>query len=184
MNVLTIATPNINGLESLAQIATLDAFIRTHDINIILLQVTKSIDLPSTHYRTYFNIGTTRRGTAIVAREGVELSNIAMVSSGRAIVVEYDNLKIVNIYAPSGTAKRSEREDFFNRKLPSILGTAHKDILMGGDFNCVLGANDVTGRNYFSRALANLMQGYALHDAWQVNTRCNVYTHYTGHGAS
>jgi exonuclease III len=112
-NALTVATLNINGLESPARIAMLDAFIRTHDIDIILLhEVTKPIDLRSTHYRTYFSIGTTRRGTAIVAREGVALSNIAMVPSGRAIVAEYDNITIVNIHAPSGTAKRSEREDF------------------------------------------------------------------------
>src|SRR5215510_15716334 len=102
----------------------LDAFIRTHDIDILLLQeVKKPIDIQSTHYRTYFNIGTTRRGTAIVAREGVALTNIAMVPSGRAILAEYNNTTIGNIYAPSGTAKRSERKDFFNRELPSVLGT-------------------------------------------------------------
>jgi hypothetical protein len=42
----------------------------------------------------------------------------------------------------------------------------------------------VTGRDNYSRALANLVQGYALHDAWQASTRCSAYTHYTGHGAS
>jgi exonuclease III len=68
MNALTVATLNINGLESPARISMLDDFIRTHDIDIILLQeVTKPIDLRLTNYRTYFNISTTRRGTAIVA---------------------------------------------------------------------------------------------------------------------
>jgi exonuclease III len=82
--------------------------------------VTKPIKLQPSHYQTYLNIGTTRTGTAIVAREIVELSNIAMVPSGRAIVAEYDNLKIVNIYAPTCTAKRSEREDFLTANLQAF----------------------------------------------------------------
>jgi endonuclease/exonuclease/phosphatase family metal-dependent hydrolase len=91
---------------------------------------------------------------------------------------------VVNIYAPSGTAKRLEREAFFNEDLPCILGTHFDDIILCGDFNCVLRATDATGQGVFSRSLATLVHCYALRDAWQPSPERRVYTHYTVHGAS
>ena len=44
-------------------------------------------------------------------------------------------IQIINIYAPSGTSKRRERENFYNNELPYILDTASADIVMGGDVN-------------------------------------------------
>jgi exonuclease III len=101
-----------------------------------------------------------------------------------ATPVTFGTLFIINVYAPSGTSKRLEREAFFKNEIPFLLGTASDDILLGGDFNCVLKATDSTGHGSFSRSLATLVQGYALHDAWQAGPDSNAYTHYTTHGAT
>jgi endonuclease/exonuclease/phosphatase family metal-dependent hydrolase len=77
-----------------------------------------------------------------------------------------------------------ERKAFFNEDLPCILGTHSDDIILGGDFNYVLRATDVTGQGAFSRSLATFVQGYSLRDAWQPSPERRVYTHYTVHGAS
>jgi hypothetical protein len=66
--------------------------------------------------------------------------------------------RIVNIYASSGTAKRQERETFYNSDFPGIL---HAVDILGGDFNCVLDKNDVTGQGTYSRSLATLIKGYS-----------------------
>jgi len=91
---------------------------------------------------------------------------------------------LVNIYAPSRTAERKERENFFNNELPYILDMASTDILLGGDFNCVLDARDSTGHGSFSRSLNTLINGYSLRDAWQTRPGNITYTHFTNHGAT
>jgi exonuclease III len=76
-------------------------------------------------------------------------------------------IHVVSIYAPSGTSKRLERETFFNNDLPYLLEMASEDILLGGDFNCVLDAGDTTGHGSYSRSLSTLIHGYSLRDAWK-----------------
>jgi exonuclease III len=77
----------------------------------------------------------------------------------------FGELLIDNLYAPSGTSKRTEREDFFNHDLPQTLSAAPADIILGGDFNCILETTDATGHGCYSRALATLLHGYSLRDA-------------------
>jgi endonuclease/exonuclease/phosphatase family metal-dependent hydrolase len=91
---------------------------------------------------------------------------------------------MVNIYAPSGTAKRKKRENFFNNELPYVLDMASTDILLGGDFNCVLDVRDSTGHGSYSCSLNTLIHGYSLRDAWQARPGNTTYTHFTIHGAT
>lgn len=43
--------------------------------------------------------------------------------SGRGMVASYQGIWLVNLYAPSGTANRQEREDFYNAELVYLLQT-------------------------------------------------------------
>jgi len=63
-------------------------------------------------YNVHMNIGTGRRGTAILANYCLALSNIQRLPLGRGMSVSYCGILIVNIYAPSGAEKRQEREAF------------------------------------------------------------------------
>jgi endonuclease/exonuclease/phosphatase family metal-dependent hydrolase len=147
-------------------------------------EVTQQFTTGSQGNTILYNIGTSRRGTAILTRDSMVVTNISRIPSGRAIAATLGTLLIINVYAPSGTTKRSEREAFFNNDLPFLLGSASDDILMGGDFNCVLKAADSNEHGSFNRALATLLQGYALSDAWQACHDSNGSTHYTTHGAT
>ena len=56
-------------------------------------------------------------------------------------------------------AKQVEREAFFNTVFVYLLRNAPENLLLGGDFNCVLDASDATGTCWYSRTLAALVQG-------------------------
>ena len=166
MNVLRIATININGIRNETRIAMLKEFIRSHDLDVVLLQevtTPESIDTPG--YISYSNIGPDMRGTAIMARRNLPITHIERLPSGRAIAVENYGLRIVNVYAPSGTAKRTDRERFYNVELPVLFSTHTTPILVGGDFNCILSPSDSTGTFSSSNALANIIRGFRLTDA-------------------
>jgi exonuclease III len=185
MGSLRIVTFNINELTSPTRAAMLEAFIRPHDLDILLLQeVTQQIFTDIHGYNVYYNIGTTRRGTALITWDTLTLTNVTKIQSGRAIVANVRDILIVNIYTPSGTAKRQEREMFFNSELAYLLRNVWDNLLMGDDFNCVLEKNDCTGQYNFSRSLAELVQGYALKDTWRANLVHKVYTDYTASGAN
>ena len=117
----------------------LEAFIRTHDLDIILLQeVSQHIFTNFTGYTAHYNFGTTRRGTALITRDLPTLTNITPLPPERAIAAKLGDLSIINIYAPSGTSKRHEREAFFNNELRYLQRTGSDNLLMRGDFNYTL----------------------------------------------
>jgi exonuclease III len=139
MITTNIATINISGITSTTRMQMLRNFIYKHDIDILFMQEVTHPSLGKLNgYTVHYNIGSEQRGTAIVARDNIDLSNITRMPSGRAIAAEFKGIWLVNIYAPSGAAKRNEREQFFNTELTYILRAAPENTILGGDFNCVL----------------------------------------------
>ena len=91
----------------------LENFLRVHDIDILFAQEVTSPETTNIGgYETHHNIGSSMRGTAIVAKDVITLTNVTKLPSGRATAAEYRGTLLINIYAPSGTAKRHEREYF------------------------------------------------------------------------
>jgi len=104
-NVLSISTLNINGITALTRVRMLAEFIRTHDFDIIFLQEVTNADVFRFRgYETYRNIGTSMRGTAIVAKCQHQLTNVLTLPTGRAIAATLHGIRMINVYAPSGTA--------------------------------------------------------------------------------
>jgi exonuclease III len=60
-------------------------------------------------YTAHMNIGTDGRGTAILVKDGLILTNIQRIPSGRGIAATLNGIRIINIYAPSESEKRRER---------------------------------------------------------------------------
>ena len=116
---------------------------------------------------------------SLITADTLTFTSITKTPSRRAITANVRDILIVNIYAPSGTAKRQEREMFFNSELAYLLGNVSDNLLLGGDFNCVFENPDSTGQYNFSRSLADLVQGYALKGTLQANLVHKVHTHYT-----
>ena len=103
MNVLKIATLNINGIHTPTRISMLNA--RYHDLGILFLQEDTHPDLGDLlGYVTYTNVGMMKRWTAFVTRSELQVADITKLPSGRGIAAGW----VGNVYAPSETAKRRE----------------------------------------------------------------------------
>jgi len=183
--VVKIATLNINGITSKTRIGMLGDFLRRQDIDFALLQEVTRADLTTLRrYTAHTNIGTGRRRTAILAKEELVLSDIRRIPSGRGIAATYNGIRIINVYAPSGAEKRNARESFYDTEITSLLLSTDTEMIIAGDFNCVLSSADTTGRGNYSRALDTLTKGLGLKDAWESPHTRPTYTHYTSTGAS
>jgi exonuclease III len=83
MDVFKIATLNINGLASRTKVEMLEDFLRRQEIDILFLQeVAHSTIQPLRSYKTYTNVGTVGRGTAMVRRNEITITNITRLPSG------------------------------------------------------------------------------------------------------
>ena len=109
----------------------LSDFILRHEIDVLSVQEVTSPEAPNIRgYDTHSNIGTTMRGTVILARNQILLTNVHKLPSGRGIAAEYGGFRFINVYAPSGTEQRTERASFFNSELPFLFNvTSHHMIL-------------------------------------------------------
>ena len=96
----------------------------------------------------------------------------------------YYLLLIINVYAHSGTARRTDRESFYTSELICVLQAASHNVILGGDFNCVLQPVDTTGHFLTSRVLMEIVRGLALADTWTQDPLRPKYTHYLPNGAS
>jgi len=180
-----VATLNFNGLTSPTRLAMLDDFLKKQDIDLVFLQEVTHPNLHTIHrYIAHINEGTDRRGTAILAKEGIALTDIKRLPSDRDIAAKHNGLGLINIYAPSGTARRSEKENFFKSDLTYLLPADLSDIILAGDFNCLISNTGCTGQKNYSRALASVVRGFNLTGVWEANPLRHIYTHYTPTGAS
>jgi len=99
------------------------------------------------------------------------------------MAVDFQNVTIVNIYAPSG-AKRRDRENFYSNELPYLLRVIPPSPLVGGYFNSVLTNLDATGHPNYNQALQGFNRGFDLVDMWETFQERATYTYYTSRGAS
>jgi hypothetical protein len=100
------------------------------------------------------------------------------------MAAEFRGMCLINIYAPSGPAKRQEREHFYNSELAYLMRAAQVNILLGGDFNSELDTGETTGHYNYSRALAGLVHGFEMWDVWRKHPVGCAYTHYSPTGAT
>ena len=108
-------------------------FIRQHDFDIMFApEVTSTEVLNVRGYNTHRNIGASTRGTAILAKSTLHLTNITTLPSGQAIAAGYKEIRLINVYAPSGTARRADREQFYTTELPYVFHDGPTDLLTGG----------------------------------------------------
>jgi hypothetical protein len=130
------------------------------------------------------NRGTDGRATAILTKEGLTVTNILHLPTGRGIAAEINGTWIINIYAPSGAEKRTEREHFFTNEVTTLMPPVHRDVILAGDFNAIVDKHDSTSQNNISRALKTLISGCELCDVWDATQNPHGYTYYAHNAAS
>jgi hypothetical protein len=68
--------------------------------------------------------------------------------------------------------------------VPILLPSTPAEILLAGDFNCVLSHADSTGQRNYSKMIEKLVKGFSLYDAYDTPTPRPNYTLFTPTGAS
>jgi len=75
-----------------------DAFLRRQEIDILLVQeVTHHVLNDFQGYTTQCNIGANRRGSAIVARDGINLQHVIMIHSGCAMEAKFREVWVIDV---------------------------------------------------------------------------------------
>lgn len=160
-----LATININNITNATKLDALRTFIRTLDLDIIFLQEVENEQLSLPGFAVICNVDQARRGTAIALKEHIRFSHVEKSLDGRLVALRIQNTTLCNVYAPSGTAARAERERFFNGTISYYLRFNTQHVILAGDFNSVLRQSDATSANT-SPALQAVVRQLQLHDVW------------------
>jgi hypothetical protein len=161
------------------------SFYPQHKTDILLLQeVTHEGFAARSGYTAHVNIGTDHRGTAILMRRPLSLERIDVLPSGRGLAGCYKATYVVNMYVPSGAARRAEREEFYHVHLPYLSWPIPQHFLLGGYFNYVMSKSDCTGEPNISKGLETFVRGFGAKDSWSDTRQHPTFTDYTSQGAS
>lgn len=174
MRSYKIATINMNAVTNETKLAALASFIRSSDLDLVFLQEVALTTLQIPGFNTVYNLDERRRGTAIAMKTYFQHSNVRRSLDSRILSVQINGVTFINVYAPSGTQYRRDREHFFNAILPHYVQNATRTLLIGGDFNCVVNQKDATGNNSHSSMLQKLMRAAELTDSWEILHRNHV----------
>jgi hypothetical protein len=91
----------------------LQDFCKHNDLDIVLLQEVTYTDFTCiTGWNIYINVGTDRRGTVIMTKDGISLTGVERLPSGTGISEWSQKIFIVNIYTLSWTSRHTKREEF------------------------------------------------------------------------
>ena len=112
-----------------------------------------------------------RPGTAIIWRSSIPVENVVNVTLCRIQVVSLGSYFLMNIYGPSGSDRKREREVFYGHDVFNALQLGSKHLLIvGGDFNCLVSKLDVEGGIGYSQKKCS-----ALHDLIRVANLCDAF---------
>ena len=170
MFIYKIISVNVNGIRNCVTQTLLKKFLFNEDIDIALLQEVNdnNLDFLFPQYDYVSNVGEKLRGTAIIYRKQLVPTEIEQSPCGRITSLTLNKIRIINIYAPSGSNKKSERNLFFTHDLLYYLRHTHLPTLLAGDFNCVLEGKDQSSTpSNFCKSLFNVCKELNLTDAWR-----------------
>lgn len=175
-NLLTLNTNVVTSQGNLDEIRQL---LQRERIDIAFLQ---EVAVPSFDFYGYsesVNLGPNKRGTALLWRSELRLTDLVALPSGRAIAASFGEVRVVCVYAPSGTNKQGERHAFFAEELAALFAGGATKVVIGGDFNSVQEAKDTTGHFKACGALDSMVRGLSLCDTWRTLTSDPGFTYHT-----
>ena len=151
VNVITL---NVNGINNHLKQIKLVSYLRQNSIDIAMIQEhnikdAKKIQYLAEFYHIILNKSILLKGGTLIAIDkklpcNIGFSYIHPTSrlSTTYLNIFYTKLYLMNVYAPSGKNKEREREDFFENELMQNLITNTDNIILAGDWNCILSRND------------------------------------------
>lgn len=179
---------NINGIRSVATQSLFKKFLRSYDVDIMLLQEINDFNLNFvfSEYKYFVNLGENERGTAIIYRSHIKPELIHSSPCGRILSIQLGKVNIINLYAPSGSQHRRDRKQFYANDIRYYLKNPRLPVIIGGDFNCVLNVDDQNSTPInFSPELQSLCKDFNLVDVWKhMNGNKKEFTYFRNNTAS
>lgn len=176
MSALTynVASINMNGISNKNKVDALKAFVHLMELDVVMLQeVHEQINING--YDSFSNIDHHKRGTEIMVRSHIITSDVQRSIDTRIISIRINNhATVCNVYAPSGTGQRAERERFFADTIQYYVNHGVDKLILGGDFNAVVNKKDANHSSNQSQSLKFLIQSLKLCDAWEVIHKSTV----------
>ena len=176
MNLLKFLSLNV-GMQS--SLAGLPALIELEGFDVVLLQEVRfnseHIESLVKGFEASVNIDPDNPscpGTAIVWRKGVPVEGISILKQCRLQLASIGSLKILNVYAPSGSNQAHARSTFYSDVLfKAIMLDQKAQWVIGGDHNCVLQRIDLeNGVGFMQKkclALENIVRVMNFQDAFR-----------------
>jgi hypothetical protein len=99
----------------------------------------------------------------VYVRSYADSNTACTVHSFESLAVESAFLfggSVLPVHAPSGAARRAEREEFYNKDAPYLFRTMPDSYIFGGDFNCVITRSDCTGEQNISKGLEKFVREF------------------------
>lgn len=184
ITLTTILTLNINSIKSPLKVDILLKTLHQNDVDIALLQEVALPDLSLPGYNIINNT-TDALGTAIAIKEDIPYSNEIRTSDSRGIAVTIGHTKIINVYAPSGSQCKKEREIFFSQTIAPLFDQPAENLIIGGDFNSVLKPEDSLNSFNYCHSLKLMTNGLNMTDSWtELKPNDKGYTYFRTNSAS
>ena len=150
MAILKVISLNIGNATALAGLL---AVLSLENPQIMMLQeITLSSEQLSTQvakfgYKAETNIDVTNPnalGTGFVWQSHLQVSDVYSVVECRGQALKLGQYTFLNIYAPSGSQNRNTRREFYGQDIFRLVRSFDNASfpVLGGDFNCILSAQD------------------------------------------
>lgn len=182
-----IATININNIRARHKLTLLHDMIYAADVDIVLLQEVFVAAFYAPHGFTAHvsHASHAGSGVAILLRDGIDATEIIYLPDARGMALTYGGVRIINVYAPSGSGRRRERSTFFSEGVTPLFVGRQDSLIIGGDFNSTQAPKDQLPRHSPCAALATIIQNLNLVDSWEhVHGNRPGFTHFTSHSSS
>ena len=177
MGTFNIISLNFSRFKNLGKINEIKNSLEKYDYDILCCQ---EIDIDSAlvcfgnTFQTIVNWDLNAQhkiGTAVIIKKGININDYIVGCNGRLIGIKVENMQIWNLYPPSGSEFRKEREKFFTEKITShmILWKDESNyIFQAGDFNCTHRKEDSKNNpdQHISNGLLKYMKIHGLKDGF------------------
>ena len=122
-------------------------------------------DFIKANFQIFANNSESEYGTCSLVKNNIEVKNVKIIPGGRIIAFDIDDTTLFNIYLPSGTAAKAEREEMVGSLLSNMmLDAGHRGIAMG-DFNCLDNALDAT--HSAEQKISSSLKRFTKIHSWQ-----------------
>ena len=148
-----VATLNLRGQTkmNLSKLLQLEELLKSLKFAVIFFQESHIQDTTfencpyiKSNFQLLINNSPTGYGTSALVNNSLKIENVKAIPGGRILYFEINKTSFVNVYLPSGSAGKGDRESILSDSLPNLLLDSCKTGIIGGDWNCIDSAKDAS----------------------------------------